>query len=97
VEFKISVWIRGMIILILENWLKIMVYCHIKSRGEENIRKVIPGFRARRWVVEKTHFWLNRFRRLYIRWETKIENYLATLHFACAWITFRAAGLFDRL
>jgi putative transposase len=67
---------------------------HIKSRGEENIRIEIPGFRARRWVVERTHSWLNRFRRLFIRWEKKIENYLAMIHFACAWITFRAAGLF---
>jgi putative transposase len=65
---------------------------HIRSRGEENIKK--PGFRARRWVVERTHSWLNRFRRLLIRWEKKIENYLAMLHFASAWITFKAAGLF---
>ena len=41
-----------------------------------------------------THSWLNRFRRLLIRWEKKVENYLAMLHFACAWITFRAAGVF---
>ena len=67
---------------------------HIKSRGEESIRIEIPGFRARRWVVERTHSWLNRFRRLIIRWEKKIENYYAMLHFACACITFRAAGLF---
>jgi putative transposase len=67
---------------------------HIKSRGEENIRIEIPGFRARRWVVERTHSWINRFRRLLIRWEKKIENYLAMLHLASAWITFRAAGLF---
>jgi len=26
--------------------------------------------------------------------EKKAENYLAMLHFACAWITFRAAGVF---
>jgi putative transposase len=65
---------------------------HIKSRGEENIK--IPGYRARMWVVERTHSWLNKFRRLLIRWETKIENYLAMLHLACAWITFRATGLF---
>jgi transposase len=26
---------------------------HIQSRGEENIK--IPGFTARRWVVERTH------------------------------------------
>ena len=55
---------------------------HIHSRGEENIK--IPGFRARRWVVERTHSWLNRFRRLLIRWEKKIENYLVMLHFACS-------------
>ena len=67
---------------------------HIRSRGEEKQDKVrIPGYRARRWVVERTHSWLNRFRRLLIRWEKKVENYLAMLHFACAWITFRATGL----
>jgi putative transposase len=65
---------------------------HIRSRGEENIK--IPGFAARRWVVERIRSWLNRFRRLLIRWEKIIENYLAMLHFACAWITFRAVGLF---
>jgi len=68
---------------------------HIRTRGEEaNAKKRVPGYRARRWVVERTHSWLNRFRRLLIRWEKKVENYLAMLHFACAWITFRAAGLF---
>jgi putative transposase len=54
----------------------------------------IPHYRARRWVVERTHSWMNRFRRLLIRWEKKVENYVAMLHFACAWITFRAAGVF---
>ena len=34
---------------------------------------------------------MNRFRRLLIRWKEKAENYIALLHFACAWITFRAA------
>lgn len=69
---------------------------HIRSRVEEiNDRKKIPGYRARRWVVERTHSWMNRFRRLLIRWEKKEEeNYVAMLHFACAWITYRARGLF---
>jgi len=68
---------------------------HIRRRGEEIIRiKEVPGYRARRWVVERTHSWLNRFRRLLIRWEKNVENYLAMLHLACACITFRAAGLF---
>ena len=54
-------------------------------------RQKIPGYRARRWVVERTHSWLNRFRRLLIRWEKKVPNYKAFLHFACAWITYKAA------
>jgi putative transposase len=67
---------------------------HIKSRGQEKVeRETIPGYRARRWVVERTHSWFNRFRRLLIRWEKKSANYLAFLHFACAWVTFRAAGI----
>ncbi len=67
---------------------------HIKSRGQEQEEKRrIPGYRARRWVVERTHSWLNRFRRLLIRWEKKVDNYVAMLHFACAWITLRAAGV----
>jgi putative transposase len=68
---------------------------HIRSRGEE--AKEIAreaGKRARRWVVERTHSWLNRFRRILIRWEKKAENYIAFLHFACALIALRVAGLF---
>jgi len=77
---------------LLEDWGYTI---HIPSRGEDvKKRKRIPGYRARHWVVERTHSWLNRFRRLLIRWEKKAENYLAMLHLACAWITFRAAGLF---
>ncbi len=68
---------------------------HIKARGEETSAKErIPGYRCRRWVVERTHSWMNRFRRLLIRWEKKADNYLALVHFACAYITFHAAGVF---
>lgn len=68
---------------------------HIRTRGQEQIGKqTLPGYRARRWVVERTHSWLNRFRRLLIRWEKRLDNYLAMLHFACAWITYRASGVF---
>jgi putative transposase len=68
---------------------------HIRTRGEEKREKAeVPGYRARRWVVERTHSWMNRFRRLLIRWEKKEHNYLALLHFALAWITFQASGLF---
>ena len=68
---------------------------HIRSRGEEaQTIKHEAGFKARRWVVERTHSWMNRFRRILIRWEKKPENYLSFLHLVCAIITFRCSGLF---
>ena len=67
---------------------------YIRSRGEEaQARKCEAGFKARRWVVERTQSWMTRFRRVLIRWDKYVDNYLAFLHFACALIAFRAAGL----
>ena len=62
---------------------------HIRRRGE---RKLEPGERhhpARRWVVERTNSWHNRFRKLAVRFEKKVENYLALVHLACALIIYR--------
>jgi putative transposase len=68
---------------------------HIKTRGEETVaKKTVPKYRARRWVVERSHSWINRFRRLLIRWEKRVDRYLAFLHFACAIIVWRATGVF---
>ena len=67
---------------------------HIRSRGEEaQAIKREAGFKAHRWVVERTHSWMNRFRRILVRWDKSPQNYIAFLHFACALIAFRAAGL----
>jgi len=67
---------------------------HIRARGEEaQALKREAGYKARRWVVERTHSWLNRYRAVLIRWCKKPENFLATLHFALALITYRATGL----
>ena len=67
---------------------------HIRARGEE-ARAVEreAGSQPRRWVVERTHSWMNRFRRVLVRWEKKPDNYLGLLHFVCALVAFRAAGL----
>ena len=68
---------------------------HIRARGEEaQALKRHAGARARRWVVERTHSWMNRCRRVLIRWDKSADNSLAFLHFACALIAFRASGLF---
>jgi putative transposase len=66
----------------------------IRARGEEaQALKQEAGFKARRWVVERTHSWMNRFRRVLIRWDKKVRNSLGFLHLACAYITYRQAGL----
>jgi putative transposase len=68
---------------------------HIRSRGQEKQEKRhLPGHRARRWVVERTHSWINRSRRLLVRWEKKVENYLAFLHLACARLIFAKVEVF---
>lgn len=65
---------------------------HVRSRGEEKKQlEQEAGFRARRWVVERTHSWLNRFRGLLIRWSKKPENHRALIQFACGLIAWRRA------
>ena len=67
---------------------------HIRARGEEaKALKQDAGCRARRGVVERTHRWMNRFRRVLIRWDKNVRNDLGFLHVACAYITYRQAGL----
>lgn len=69
---------------------------HIRARGEEaQAIKREAGFRARRWVVERSHSWLNRFRRILVRWEKLPETYIAMLHLACGIITWRATRLLE--
>ena len=64
---------------------------HIRPIGEEPRRIERNRKRkARRQVVERTLGWLNRCRRLLIRWEKKAENHLAFLSLACIWIIHRA-------
>ncbi len=65
---------------------------HIRCRKEEH-RRCRQGHRARRWVVEAAHSWTNRARRLLVRWEKKVENYLAFVHLQFAYIALNRAGL----
>ena len=65
---------------------------HIRTRGEEiELKLRTPGWRARRWVVEACHSWLNRNRALLTRWSKKPENHLALLQLGSALIAFKKA------
>ncbi len=44
---------------------------------------------AKRWVVERTNSWHNRFRKLLTRYEKKSENYLGLVQFSCCMIIYR--------
>jgi putative transposase len=61
---------------------------HIRSRGEEQTQ-CRRGTRPRRWVVERIHSWMNRYRRILVRWEKKAANYIALLHLVFAHVLCR--------
>ena len=65
---------------------------HIPRKGEVQAKRR-AGQRARRWVVEGSHSWTNRARRLLIRWEKKVSNYLAFVHLQFAYIALKQAGV----
>jgi len=48
-----------------------------------------PGYKARRWVVERTDSSLNRFRKLSVSFEKTEEGYVALLALALAMIYWR--------
>jgi putative transposase len=67
---------------------------HIPAKGQETQQvKRQAHAQARRWVVERTHSWMNRFRGILIRWSKKPENYIAMLHLTFAFIIYGRMGL----
>jgi len=63
---------------------------HIRRRGEPPLVGCVKG-KPRRWVVERTNSWHNRFRGLLVRWERNSANYLAMLQLACGLIAYQQA------
>jgi putative transposase len=61
---------------------------HIPRKGDVPVKRR-AGQRARRWVVECSHSWTNRARRLLVRWEKKLSNYLAFVHLQFAYIALK--------
>lgn len=60
--------------------------------GEEaKVFKTEAGFTVRNLVVERTHSWLNRLRRLVVRWDKQPKHYRTFLQLVCGLIIFRAA------
>lgn len=63
---------------------------NVKTRREEKVEKQNnPDYRARRWVVERSHSWFNRFRKLLVSFEKTEASYTALLSLAAALICWR--------
>lgn len=59
------------------------------NKNKRNSKHAIPAkTEKKRWIVESTHSWINRFRRLFIRFEKSASNYFALMQFAFSIITF---------
>jgi transposase len=61
----------------------------LQQRGQTTERIPLPAARRRRWVIERCHSWLNRFRKLTIRYEKLQRSYEGLLQLACAIICWR--------
>jgi transposase len=57
---------------------------HIRHRGEDRTAAPAHPQIPRRWVVERAHSWMNRYRRILVRWEKLAITYEAMLHIVCA-------------
>ena len=63
---------------------------HIHTGGEvvpPGARK--PGYKPRRWVVERTLAWLSKCRGILVRYDKKDGNYLGLIELACALYWYR--------
>lgn len=63
-----------------------------KKKGENGKEISIPNrkkYSPKRWVVERTNSWHNRFRKLFTRYEKKTKNYLGLVQFSCCMIIYR--------
>ena len=65
---------------------------HVPLKGQVKPKRS-KHKKARRWVVERAHSWTNRARRLLVRWEKKVENYLAFIHLQFAYTALQVAGV----
>jgi transposase len=62
---------------------------HIPKKGDPSPPHAHPHAKPRRWVVERSHSWLNRYRRILVRWEKKAANYVGLLHIVFAHVLWR--------
>jgi transposase len=60
------------------------VAVHVDSATPHEVTLV-----RRRWKVERLFAWLQNYRRIVVRYERQVENFLGMLHLACCLILLR--------
>ena len=60
-----------------------------RRKKEEEEKQCYKTYPAKRWVVERTNLWHNMFRKLFTRYEKKLDNYLGVVQFSCCIIIYR--------
>lgn len=76
----------------LTRWVLCREYylAHISPKGGRDEEEALhPGGQARRWVVERTHAWFDRYRRLVNNWEKTSKSRYAFLCLASALMAYR--------
>lgn len=62
----------------------------IINQNRRRNKQKLPTIKSRhRWIVERSHAHLNRWRAIFIRWIRKDQNYIAAIQIAAANLTFR--------
>ena len=62
---------------------------HVQGRAQEKKELQETKHPARRWVVERTNSWFNRFRKLLVSFEKTEQSFLALQSLAAALICWR--------
>ena len=60
-----------------------------QKKNENSNQKKYSSAKNKRWVVERTNSWHNRFRKLFIRYERKMKNYLSLVQLSSSIIIYR--------
>ena len=79
--------------LIKRGYVLHILYKKKKGKEVDNEKTItIPNCKKhspKRWVVERTKPWHNRFRKLFTQYEKKVENYLGLVQLSCCIIIYR--------
>jgi transposase len=68
-----------------------MIAPHRKNRKKKRTQdgRKLRRYKKRRWKIERLFAWLQNFRRLVVRYEYKVENFLGLVHLGCIVILLR--------